>query len=268
MKKTFYALALWAFAIWISPAVFAAELVSLPTRPGVTQSYWLFARPHPKIIAVLFAGGDGALRLHRENGKVKFALKGNFLVRTRTLFRDDQFAVALVDAPSDHQVGMSDYFRMSRQHRQDIGAAVQDLRRRFPSAGIYLVGTSRGTVSVAHLGAALGKMIDGVVLTSTVFEAARSDKPGLSGFDFNALHGRVLLVHHVDDACPVTPYRDAQRFSRQFPLISVQGGLEPKTGECQGLSAHGYYGREAETIAAIKQWLLELPYPSMIGGTR
>lgn len=264
MRRLLCLLLVWACAGWAVPTS-AARLVTLPTRPGVTQTYWLFARAQPKIVAIMFAGNDGALRLHQENGKVHFGMKGNFLVRSRKLFRDDAVAVALVDAPSDQQAGMSDFFRMGRQHQQDIAAVVQDLRQRFPGAGIYLVGTSRGTVSAAYAGRALGSRIDGVALTSTVFEAAPSGAPGLSGFDFRTLHGRVLLVHHQEDACPVTPYRDAVRFAKLFPLITVRGGKEAKSGDCEGLSAHGYYGREPETVAAIKQWLLGQPYPTVIG---
>jgi hypothetical protein len=62
-----------------------------------------------------------------------------------------------------------------------------------------------------------------------------------------------------------TPYPDAVRLTKLFPLITVRGGKEAKSGDCEELSAHGYYGRETETVAAPKQWRLGKPYPTIIG---
>ena len=38
--------------------------------------------------------------------------------------------------------------------------------------------------------------------------------------------------------------------------VSVSGGKSPETGHCQPLAPHGYYGKEAETVAAIAAWML------------
>jgi hypothetical protein len=45
-----------------------------------------------------------------------------------------------------------------------------------------------------------------------------------------------------------------------FPLITVKGGLPNKSRFCEPLSAHGFYGKEAETVAAIAGWMLKKPY--------
>jgi predicted alpha/beta-fold hydrolase len=65
---------------------------------------------------------------------------------------------AIVDAPSDQQGGwgMADEFRLSEAHFTDMSAVVEEMQRRFPQLPLFLVGTSRGTVSVASLGARLG----------------------------------------------------------------------------------------------------------------
>jgi pimeloyl-ACP methyl ester carboxylesterase len=39
---------------------------------------------------------------------------------------------------------------------------------------VYLIGTSRGTISAAHLALALQDQVDGVVLTSTLCQASRA----------------------------------------------------------------------------------------------
>src|SRR3977135_2301118 len=74
----------------------AEEIVAVSGRPGATQSYLLLHYPSPQAVAVLFPGGEGLLKLHAEGDQVKFQQKRNFLVRTRTLLRDRQVAVAVV----------------------------------------------------------------------------------------------------------------------------------------------------------------------------
>ena len=60
--------------------------------------------------------------------------------------------------------------------------------KRFPNVPVFLVGTSRGSISVAALGARFDQRIAGLVLTSTMFRAARGKAkeqgPGLSGIRF------------------------------------------------------------------------------------
>jgi len=235
------------------------EIVTLATRPGVTQSYLLLtvAEAHPKAIAVLFAGGDGVVGLPADVHTTK--LGSNFLVRTRLLFRDELVGAAVVDVPSDHPRGIDDLFRSSDEHRRDVAAVVGDLRARFPGAKLFLVGTSRGTVSAAHLGQALGRAVDGIVLTSAVFLRSR-EGPGLEGFDFRSVEAPLLFVHHRDDACPICPYPAAASLAARYPLVTVRGGSPPRSGPCQALSAHGYLGKEAETVRAIRSWMLgEMP---------
>jgi len=242
----------------------AADLVTLPTRPDVTQSYLLYVKPgsSPKAVAILFAGGDGNLRL-TDRGATN--LRGNFLVRSVDLLRDDEVAAAIVDAPSDLlQTGMGDGFRTGGDHVKDIGAVVADLRKRLPGARVFLVGTSKGTLSAAYGARALGDRIDGVVLTSTVFTATRMGM-GLAGFDFRDIKAPLLFVHHVNDGCEVCcAYRETRWIRGDFPVISVEGGDAPRSGPCDGLSAHGYIGLEGRVVEAIKGWMLGRPYPRSI----
>jgi hypothetical protein len=243
----------------------AEEIVTVSGRRGETQSYLLMHNaPPPKAIAVMFPGGEGLLRLHSEGGSVKFSQGRNFLVRTRGMFRDADVAVAIVDSPSDQQrAGMDDGFRTGGSHVEDIAAVVKDLRVRFSGAKIFLIGTSKGTLSAAYVGRALGAGVDGVVLTSSVFYGGRSGI-GLSGFDFGAIRAPVLFVHHVHDACRSCPYRDAESLSRSFPLISVSGGKPAESDPCEPLAAHGYFGKEQETVKAIKDWMLGRAFPKTV----
>jgi len=145
-----------------------------------------------------------------------------------------------------------------------MAAVVTDLKARVPGAPVFLVGTSRGTVSAAAVGARLGDAVAGVVLTSSMFRPAgpRSTEPGpgLSRFDFKSLKVPALIVHHREDTCGSTPYVEAHLLAKRFPLISVKGGLPPQSSPCEALSAHGYLGKEPETIEAIVGWMLGKPY--------
>ena len=244
------------------------ELVSVPSRPGVTQSYLLEA-PSGEAVqgsAILFPGGEGAIRLRNEGGRIKFG-PNNFVVRTRGDFVRQGIVAAVIDAPSDQSSGMSDAFRSGTDHVRDIEAVIQDLNKRFPSVPVFLVGTSRGTVSAAYVGRALGSTVAGVVLTSSVYlqaGGARAGKPGLSGFDFASISTRLLLVHHRDDGCFATPYSEAQRLATRFPLISVKGGKPATSGPCEPMSEHGFFGKEPETVDAITKWMLGKPFPTKV----
>jgi pimeloyl-ACP methyl ester carboxylesterase len=242
----------------------AEDIVSLSTREGVTQSYLLSAPQAGKAsaVAILFPGGAGKTDLERETARTLLD-RGNFLVRSRRIFAAGGIAAVVMDAPSDQPSGMDDGFRLDRAHTEDIGKVVADLKIRFPGVPVFLVGTSRGTISAASAGSRLGKAVDGVVLTATLFLASKR-QPGLSGFDFASIPSPVLFVHHIDDACTYTPYSSARRLADLYPLVSVSGGLPQQSQPCEAMSQHGFLGKEAETVDAIAKWMLKQPHPREI----
>jgi hypothetical protein len=248
----------------------AQEMITLSTRPNVTQSYFLTSVPkNLQAVVILFAGSGGLIQLRTESGKVRFN-QGNFLVRSRAEFVKRGVIAAIVDAPSDQQGGwgMSDEFRLGDQHSTDISAVIEDLEKRFPGAPLFLVGTSRGTISAASAGARLGQRITGVVLTSSMFrQTGRKSKepgPGLSKFDFATINIPLLFVHHVSDQCESTQYSDAARLAEKYPLISVFGGSPPQSGPCDAFSQHGYLGKESETVEQIVNWMLKRPFQQQV----
>jgi hypothetical protein len=263
-------LALAFFVHWLcgfpGGALAQQEIVTLVTRPGVTQSYFLTSIPKDlRAVAVLFPGSGGLINLRNEGGKIRFGTE-NFLVGSRSEFIKCGAVAAILDAPSDQQRnwGMTDEFRRGVLHFTDISAIVAELGKRFPGVAIFLIGTSRGSVSVAALGAKFDQRVAGVVLTSTMFRAAtgkaREQGPGLSGFDFATIKLPALFVHHVSDQCEYTPYSDATRLSDQFPLVTIFGGDSPQSGPCDAFSAHGYVGREPATVEQIVNWMLKKPF--------
>lgn len=256
------------FCIGTAAAAATEEVVTVPTRDGVTVAYLLVREPSatPKVVVVSFIGGLGVINLAKRSasGPLKFGPTVNFLIRARAQFADADFADAIVDAPSDLlPEGMHDEFRLGPQHARDIRAVVADVRKRFPEARIFLVGTSRGSISAAALGASLADIVQGVVLSSTVTNREKVG-PALSGFDFDTIRTPVLLVHHRQDGCHASPYAGAQRLASRYPLVSVDGGDPPQTGPCEPLNAHGYSGRDAQVGAAIRAWMMGRDFPREI----
>ncbi len=246
----------------------AQDLVTVPTRSGVTDSYLVIQNKSatPKIVVIAFVGGFGAIGLAARSNELplKFGPTTNFLIRVRNDLVDADFAEVVVDAPSDKlPQGMSDGFRLGPDHLKDIRAVLADVKKRFPDAKVFLMGTSRGTISAAALGAKLGDAVQGTILTTTVTNRDKQGS-GLSTFNFASIGIPVLLVHHRDDGCPMSPYYNAERLSKSFPLISVSGGDPPQSGPCDPQSPHGYFGKDAPVAQAMKSWMLGREFPREI----
>lgn len=242
----------------------AEELVTVPVRDGVTQSYLLIddKSSPPKAVAVTFIGGTGAIDLDKRmrGGSARFGPGANVLIRIREKIAGRDIAVAIVDSPSDRLAnGMSDDFRSGREHESDVRKIVADLHARFPQAPVFLVGTSRRTISVAHLAVSLHDVVQGAILSSTV-TVGNQFGPGLSAFDFASIKVPVLWVHHRDDACRLSPYAGAQRVANDGAFVTVSGGNPPQSGPCDPLSPHGYFGREDATADAIRNYMLARAY--------
>jgi len=271
MKRSPASIALIAAVLLLCAGIAGAqEIVTLSARPDVTQAFFLAQLPpNPQAVAVLFPGSGGWLRLRKESEQIKFS-SGNFLVRSRGEFVKRGVVTAIIDAPSDQQSGwgMSDEFRLGDKHLADMSLVLGDLKKRFPQLPVFLIGTSRGTISAASLAARLGPRVAGAVLSSTMFRATgrKSQAPGdgLSRFDFAAITIPLLLVHHAGDQCYVTPYGEAGRLSEKYPLITVFGGPPPQSGPCDARSQHGFFGKESETIEQIVHWILKRPFTERV----
>jgi hypothetical protein len=249
-------------ALAAAPCAASEELVSIAPRPGVTQSFVILAMGgrEPAAIALLYVGGAGRINARSEGGHVTFGAR-NFLPRSGAEFVRNGVLPVVMDAPSD-QTELSESYRMGREQSVDARAVIGELKKRFPTLPIYLVGTSRGTISAAFIARDLAREVAGVVLTSTMFGSSnpRRQAPTLRGFDYAEIQSRLLFVHHRDDACEHTPYAGAARLGSRYDLISVTGGRPPESGPCDPLHAHGYFGKEAETVDAIAGWMLKRPF--------
>lgn len=241
------------FVVGRAGAAAIDQLVSL-VRPGGAALRYLLTTdrvraPVPEIGVILFTGGEGRVGL--ANGIPRPG--ANFLVRSRSLFAHEGLAVALYD-PSDELGALSDAARMSTQHRDEVEQVLADLKARTGVRKVYLVGTSRGTVSAAYLATVLKGQVDGVVLTSTLFASSRAGS-GLAGFDFASITQPLLFVHHAQDRCKVTAPGFARALDNRYSVIWVEGVEGIEGDACGPHSAHGYLGREPATVRAISDWI-------------
>lgn len=224
----------------------AEEVINLPTRPGVTQPVRFTAVANPAASLILFIGGFGRVSAER----------GNFLLRVAPNFAAQGFDVAIPDTPSDQPNGMPDAFRMGDAHAQDIAAVIAFLRQRAP-VPVWLVGTSRGTISAASLGVRLGPShIAGIVLTSTLWQKA------IPNVALEQIRVPTLLVHNRDDGCWMSPFSGAASGLARLTatpakqLIVISGGrLKLNTDPCEAQSQHGYLGIETQVVPSIAAWI-------------
>ena len=251
------------------PVEAAPEIMQLTTRPGVTVKILIRTPDSPsKGTLLLFPGGGGANHFSERGGKVR--LGNNFLVRASDLFVERGFGVAIVDVPSDQASGMSDQFRTSKEHTEDIQKLLGQLEPKLPKP-IYLVGTSRGTLSAAHLAISFKEQrLGGVVLTSSI-GASKGGGMSLFNLPLEEITLPVLFVHHREDGCWASRFNDALQLQKRITgsprsqFIEVLGGDPARSGPCEALSLHGYLGKEREVVTAITDWIQGKPAADRIG---
>lgn len=204
----------------------------------------------------LFPGHPGIIKLRQEDGALKFEMRGNFLLRSRRHWLDDETLVMVVDAPSDQWASFYQEFRAEPRYGADVGALVAEASRKYGVKDWTFVGTSEGSVSAFHAARMNPELANRVILTASVFVAGKNG-PGLSRTDYSALKSDLLFVHHVDDPCQFTPYREAQAAAQRSgkPLVSVRGGGGWKGGLCEAFTAHGFVGAELAAVRAMKAWI-------------
>jgi pimeloyl-ACP methyl ester carboxylesterase len=228
---------------------------AVPSRENVTVPVWLVVPPQPVAAVILFAGGGGNIGV--SPGGIERG--NNFLVRTRGLFADAGFVAAVVDVPSDRHALHG--FRTSARHAEDIAAVIAFLRREY-SVPVWLVGTSRGTISAANGAARISPGgPDGIVLSSTVSLPSNAGDDSVRDVRLKDITVPVLFLHHEDDGCYVTPAHEIKRVARKLKKsakverLDFSGGRNEDTNECKAKTYHGFLGIENQVVGAIASWI-------------
>ena len=229
------------------------DTVELSPRVGETIKIRLTATDRPVASVILFPGGDGNIGITRWG----IDKESNFLVRSRDMFADNGLMVAVVDAPSDKEggAGMLYGFRTSTEHVTDIDAVIEHLQKR-ANIPVWLIGTSRGTESAAHIAIHTGKKIGGIVLTATVTERNKKGT-AVTKMELDKIRVPVLIASHKKDGCRVTPASGAKKIKSKLknaPVVEIKyytGGKPPLSKPCKAESEHGFFGIEEEVVKDI-----------------
>lgn len=252
----------WLPATWLTALLALTSLHAralgvvhtVPTREGITTSlFWQEAKA-PKATLLMFPGGGGGF------GKVKAGVAGsrNFLVRAAPLFVAQGYNVAIFGKPSNKS-GLDYPDRITDAHMADV-AQVLDFVRALSPLPVWLVGTSRGTVSATAVAIRLhDPALAGLVLSSSVVNRRKAGAVPMQ--DLAAITLPVLLLHHEKDACKVCSPADVPLILKGLShaprkkLVLVNGGANPSGDACGALHWHGYIGMEAEAVAVIAGWI-------------
>lgn len=250
------------------------EVISIQTRDSSTTRYAFVPPPRPErqggpITLALLPGGSGHVNL--DDKGCPRALKGNSLVRSIPLFNAAGFGTALVDAPSDFQGedGLGG-FRTSPQHAEDLGKVIADLRARTRGI-VWIVGTSRGSISAANAASRLSGPAspDGVVLTSALMSGQSGARKAwvaqtLFDLELENIRSPLLVIGHAADKCVRSPPHAMNRTVARTPairqqVVTVTGGPAydglPGLNACEGRAPHGFAGQEAEVADGIGRFV-------------
>lgn len=256
MKKTF---GVWLLSLTFFTALGAVadELVSVPIpRSGVTSSYWWMPRASATSTVLLISGGGGGMGYDGTQPQ-----SDNFLVRTRGLFAANGFNVAVLGLSSDMR-NLTQNVRNSQEHAQDVLTVVKAIRT-VSQLPIWLVGTSRGTISAAA--AAIldqGQLVSGIVLTSGYAPSLLSLRTGLlSQQGVDTIKVPTLAYHHKNDGCRATSASSVSGMVAALgsapvkKLWLVEGGGPPSGDPCEPRGHHGFVGMEQQAVDDISGWI-------------
>jgi pimeloyl-ACP methyl ester carboxylesterase len=216
----------------------------------------------PIATIVLIPGGAGRVTFHRD-GTTSYR---GFPVRAPELFARRGFLTAVVNAPSDPGLDPGKHFRRdTAEHAADVGHVLA-LLRKHAEVPVWLVGHSAGSTSAANAAIRLRTGgPDGIVLISS--ENGKPDHRSgyLDALRVDEITVPTLVVHHEDDACDYTLFRNVPRLMRRLnpairsEVISFTGGGPVEGNPCGSLHYHGFPGLEAAVAARIGDWIAADP---------
>lgn len=240
-----------------------------------TRYSWMPGQPagdaKARVALVLLIGGGGTLAI--DSTGCPRRLNGNILVRSAPRFQTAGAATVLVDAPSDWSgdEGLAG-FRAAPEHAADLGQIIVDVRTRTGAASVWLIGHSRGTLSVANAATRLSgaQAPDGVVLVSPMLQGEASRrKPWVAQTVFDAAlknyQGALLLVGHAADNCVRSPAEQLDALaqgsaSARLQVVRMNGGPRavgraPSLSTCEVGEPHDLVEQDGEFAEGVLRFI-------------
>jgi hypothetical protein len=245
---------LFLFSVCLS-SVFAQDkgrLVLVEGREGSKISYFWMTNPNAKATVLLIPGGQGGMGY--KDGQPG---SGNFLVRSRQHFIDNDLNVAILGNPSD-KPRLDHVWRVDPRHAQDVLAVAKSIKAASPLP-LWIVGTSNGTISAAALGIAIPEQFQGLVFTSSVMSWRIREAVPRQNVELIRLP--VLFYHHEGDKCASTLAEELEGTIARFKNAEVKKAMVVSGGEgaegdpCEAFHYHGFIGMEKQAVNDISSWI-------------
>lgn len=223
-------------------------------RVDVTYSNWWMPIDSAKATIVLFPGGSGGFGYDVASNQPH---SNNFLVRSREYFRQAGFNVLIVGKPQDVD-DLDNSYRISKEHISDLRNILLRVRELSPLP-IWLISTSRGTISAAATTINNPDLVNGLVLTSSIVN--RHKIGNIPSLDIETIKVPTLLFHHNQDACIHCAPSEVEYITnglKNAPIkkqIMVDGGSGVSGNPCEPQHYHGYIGMEVEAVKIITDWI-------------
>lgn len=242
-----------------APAAAFGGVEDVKTPRGETVRLLVEPGDNPFATVVLFAGGHGVVDISASGQIGK--LGGNFLVASRHHFQKAGAITVVIDAPTDRRNNLHN-FRQSQNHADDVAAVVKHLRDKYKRP-VWLIGTSRGTESVANAGARLtgDDKPAGIVLTSSITLPHRHNPTHVLDSELDKIVVPVLIAHHRQDACEFCPpgnvevMRAALKNANPVKVLWYEGGEGMKGDPCEPFHHHGFVGIRSKVVNDIMGWI-------------
>ena len=229
--------------------------VRLAVRDDASVPLWIITPENPVATLILFSGGGGNPGITPDG----IERTGNFLLRSRYRFAAQGFQVLIPDKPDDR--GDLHGLRATPEHAADVAAIIAFARGRL-ARPVWLAGTSRGAISAANaarLEDSAGP--DGLVLLASVTRNGNAGQDSLDDVELERITVPVLLVHHRDDGCYVSPAGDLPDIANALAQAAVveqklfEGGSESGDRPCGARTRHGFQGIEDGVVDFVAGWI-------------
>ena len=231
--------------------------ISIVTRSGVSVSALLITPSSPNAALILMPGGPGVIDLSGTTiGRTLGFLSANF-----ENFAAKNLTVVIVDAPSDQAGGLLPRFRQTAAHLKDLKAVIARIKHE-TNLPVWLIGISRGAISVLHAAVNSNESINGfIALSSPTRIPPRSGVIRLTDLELDRVKIPALLGGHRDDGCRGTPPDGAEQIARGLinsPNAAAKifsGGRDIGRNPCGPGSPHTFEGIHDEVVEYIANFI-------------